>query len=404
MIKFIKFSNFRKFKNENSLDFFSNQKKEINTLIGVTGFSSSGKTTILSYLEFIPILWNLKLHYTQFIKTTVLTEILKEYKERNENFLNKYKTPILFQESNEYNQKYSQIIDSKESQKNFLNCNLFKLNICDKKIPLISETSYLLENNDYIVHKIKLDLVNNLVSEVFLLNGDEKLDFFETNVANFQSKIQNVLSKYNEKPIAFINLSNLSKDRISADEQNRRLFTVKIDPKHKKLFKSFINLFDPSIVKINYNENNLPITYEIDKNNVLISFNDLSTGTRKAIYLWSQLYVTMILNNRKFFFIYDEIQDNWNLALIDLIFYIFTNKKINSKHSQLLFSTHNPIIMENFSKDQIFLINENIINRVDQIKIKNDEKFSKAYLYDKLVKNNYKTWLDDFIKELSKIN
>ncbi len=404
MIKSIKFKNFRAFKEENFLNFLNDENK-LNKVMGLTGFSSSGKSTVLSFCEFIPVLWNFKVHYFQFVRTEVLATILKEYKEKNLNFMQKYKTPIAFQESEEFKNKYDEIYNLEATSKNFLKCNLFKMNIGDKNVPLICEISYLLSNNDYITHKMTLDIKNNKVSEEFVLNDDQLLEKKDSEIFNFESNIHGIFKKYNENYTLFINLSNLSKIRIAVDEQNRRHFGVKIQPKHQKMFKLFLNLFDPNISEINYNQD-IPVSYLLHKNSDEISFNDLSTGTRKAIYLWSQIYQVLIikLNDamNNFFFIYDEIQDNWNLALIDLIFYLFKNQKFSGNSCQLLFSTHNPIIMENFENNQIFLISNNLVKRADEVIKDKNKNFAKCYLYDKLVKNNYKEALNEFIKELQK--
>ena len=81
----------------------------------------------------------------------------------------------------------------------------------------------------------------------------------------------------------------------------------------------------------------------------------------------------------------DEIESSLHPEIIDMILSLFSSKTSNPKGAQLICATHNPIVMSQLSKYQIFLTEkidcESQLYRLDEIEnVRSDDNFFRKYL------------------------
>lgn len=82
-----------------------------------------------------------------------------------------------------------------------------------------------------------------------------------------------------------------------------------------------------------------------------------SQGTNKLFNLAGVIFKTLQYGG---VLIIDEIETNLHCKIIDYIIDIFHNKNTNPNNSQLIFTTHNPVLLEttNFRRDQIYFVSK----------------------------------------------
>ena len=116
------------------------------------------------------------------------------------------------------------------------------------------------------------------------------------------------------------------------------------------------------------------------------------------------LMILELKTSKKSLFLFDEIEYGWNTSLIQFIFKLFNNKYINKNDSQLIFTTHNPIILDNFDNKNKFLVNDNTIVRADLINPKDKNfDFTQSYLLENITKNHYDSTIKIFINIIKKV-
>lgn len=128
-----------------------------------------------------------------------------------------------------------------------------------------------------------------------------------------------------------------------------------------------------SLPSIKYNTKSIHKIPNTDKY-VSFDFNKHeSVGTQKIFK-----FAGIILRTLKFggVLFVDEIENNLHLSLIDFIINLFLDPKINKNKAQIIFSTHNPVILEesNFRRDQLWFV------------IKDEEKSSVLYNLSRITK------------------
>jgi len=161
----------------------------------------------------------------------------------------------------------------------------------------------------------------------------------------------------------------------------------------------FINILDPSIIDMKYkadfkNKKLYILSIEREYNNFKesIFLGQLSTGTKLFI-----IYTYFILNNN--FIIIDELEQSLHLKLVELLIDI-----AQENGTQLLFSTHSPVIIEkNVKKSELYIMELNSRNELSLKKankiFRERENFIIKYLSD-LVSNISDTDVDDIKSKL----
>jgi AAA15 family ATPase/GTPase len=113
-------------------------------------------------------------------------------------------------------------------------------------------------------------------------------------------------------------------------------------------------------------------------------FGEESHGTKATFNLF--LDIIPVLENGGIMVI-DEIETNIHPHLIQKMLSLFLDKKINKHNAQILFTTHQALLLKELTKTQIFVIEKNKENlstelyRLDEVEgVRNDENHAQKYL------------------------
>ena len=160
-------------------------------------------------------------------------------------------------------------------------------------------------------------------------------------------------------------------------------------------FIRFLHEFDPHLEKIEIEEERnkdgkiefRALTYH---NNKKYPIEIESTGTRKLFRLYIAIYVC--LNIQPSVLIYDELDSYIHPLILRRIVAMFHDKKINKTGSQLIFTAHNLIVLDNreLRRDEIWFVEKDergFTNaysldsfKTDEDKIRSDVSYGKHYL------------------------
>ncbi|MFW6286187.1 MAG: AAA family ATPase [Nanoarchaeota archaeon] len=139
-----------------------------------------------------------------------------------------------------------------------------------------------------------------------------------------------------------------------------------------------ITIKNDSITRENINEQNvtnLLLLHKHEDKNLKIDFNTESSGTQKFILI----FYNLLKLARDSIILYDEIETSFNIEIVEFIINHFANNKTNS---QLIFTTHQPEILNYLRSDQI-----NVIEKRDSTSeivtlhsiVKDNTKINKNY-------------------------
>ena len=183
--------------------------------------------------------------------------------------------------------------------------------------------------------------------------------------------------------------------------------------KSPKMFKSLVKVVDEKLKDVILEENNSrQELYFVMQSGDKISQKRLSTGTERFLNI--AMYIVECINNKGILII-DEIEQNFNLGLIEFMINMI-NEIVNSE-TQIIFTTHREDIFDIidvykkkiFKQDSIYVIdniyNKMVIDRlsklyVDGKKIKNDALFSNLYKKKKISCHPNKKEMIDFLQIL----
>lgn len=176
---------------------------------------------------------------------------------------------------------------------------------------------------------------------------------------------------------------------------------------NKNLFVKLCNIADEKIidVTIDENEKNSRILFW-NSNCSYLTFSQLSEGTRKTIVMGC-LIMDALSDNRTM--IIDEIELSLHSKLV--MFLVELNIAKDCNHfSQLIFTTHSPVLAFTMAGDQLYFINNkdsnyfvsNINNAIKKGIITKDQSVEKAWVTDLLINNPDNKKISDFLcdKEL----
>lgn len=391
MIKEIQITNFYSIKDTQTLSFeiskkdmldnssfISSNKNMLNKIITVIGNNASGKTNILKGLAFL--LWFSSVSY-QVQPVNAPTGVMPHKLSNDPNS----KFSIIFENgNNEFQYKlelnsqnvvyeflgikkergYSTIyeIQRNKDSDEFIKWNLSKINENDK--------------NRFSSRK-NITLFSFLLSTGHLaeFGFTQQLNMYNTNLGLFG------MEKPNRQQIYFELTNSLN----NLDTKNYIL-------KYLKLFGLGIDDF---IIK----EQDVvtdPINQTIQKNKMLIFkhktkedkefdllFFQESDGTQNIMYLLNMIVPILKQGG---IIIMDEIESSIHPYLIKKIINLIMDPETNPNNAQLLFSTHQPWLLEDRTKTQIYLVekDENLeteLYRLDEVEgVRNDDNFCNKYL------------------------
>ena len=127
----------------------------------------------------------------------------------------------------------------------------------------------------------------------------------------------------------------------------------------------------------------LNITHKSDDGNFKLLFLEESNGTQNAIYLLNSIFSIL---DKGGILIYDEIENSIHPYLIKKVVNLLANKETNPNNAQLIFSTHQPWLLDDRTKTQIYIVEKNekletqafILDTFDGVR--NDDNFCAKYL------------------------
>lgn len=170
----------------------------------------------------------------------------------------------------------------------------------------------------------------------------------------------------------------------------------------KNDFIKLCNIADDKIIDVSIDENskNRNILFWNKYGNSLY-FSQLSEGTRKIIILGSVI-IEAIKNNSTL--LIDEIEQSLHPTLVDFLI-DFVSSKSSNNYTQLLFTTHSPLLAFSLENDELYFINNhngsyyfsNITNAIKMKIITKDQSRQKAWIDNLLIKNPDKKKIEQFI-------
>lgn len=171
---------------------------------------------------------------------------------------------------------------------------------------------------------------------------------------------------------------------------------------HNDDFIKLCNIADDKIINVTIDENNENRNLLFwNKNNKFLYFSQLSEGTRKIIILGSVI-VKALENNSTI--LIDELEQSLHPALVKFLIRLITSKDSNN-YTQLIFTTHSPILAFSLENDELYFINNhnddyfftNITNAIKLKIITKDQSRQKAWADDLLIKNPDDGKIESFI-------
>lgn len=368
-------------------------KNKLLKTICIIGCNGSGKTSILSAIDTLqtfisfPFRKNIKESndFVNYIKS-MSEEELKNYLiklntlDLGEQNINRKGEPTLI-EIELYVPKRNNNISGFYSYKIIYDCNYKKngvlseslnyrpsyerkniINLCKRKNIIESQigTAILYENNDNI-NKNTIKYI-----EYYKSFTEELLNYTDCLFDGASTDIREIL-KNNKND--FIKLCNIADDKI---------IDVSIDENSKNRNILFWNKCGNSLY-----------------------FSQLSEGTRKIIILGSVI-IEAIKNNSTL--LIDEIEQSLHPTLVDFLI-DFASSKSSNNYTQLLFTTHSPLLAFSLENDELYFINNhndsyyfsNITNAIKMKIITKDQSRQKAWIDNLLVKNPDKKKIEQFI-------
>lgn len=355
--------------------------KYLNTINCFIGNNASGKTNILKALTFF--IWFIEDSYSLPIDKVIPFKKHKLCKDKSTKF------EIIFDNKN----------------------NLYKLEleldnnkVLSEKLSIKKERAF---SKIYSIkrskNKLEIDYNNNKFMNP--INKEDKNRFEEKKNSSFFSFLTNLayLSKLGLKNVVPDMDSNV--DFMEMSQPSHLLNCIncsnKIESKKelKDLCLKYIKKFDLGITDISFDKARIIIedsdgkkveekilTFkhgEGEKSFELPIFEE-SAGTIQSL---SMLFDFFEVFETGGLLIIDEIESSMHPNILRRLIGLFGNKAVNTKNAQLLFSTHQPLFLNDRLKRQIFLVEkpnmlDTEIYRLDEVQppVRNDENFFMKYL------------------------
>lgn len=225
----------------------------------------------------------------------------------------------------------------------------YESNISIPEATLLNETSYCKFSNEKLYSKKYSKSYSKRILD---------LDFDEDNTYTSNVSDTSILYKLTNKRTLVINTNNWIRNyRIESIFDIFNLVEVSTE-----LMLKITNLFDEGIKKFEY---------DLDKKLFVLELNGigaktysekevdmlLSDGTKKGLIMFG-LTITILKMGGTL--IIDEIENSFHKNLVENIIMIFNDKRINVKNANLIFSTHYVEILDIFRRrDNIFVMRKN---------------------------------------------
>ena len=374
------------------------EKSKLLKTICVIGCNGSGKTSILSALESLQA-------YISF-------PFRKNFKE-NDDFVNYIKEM------------------SEEELKSYLirlnTLNLGEQNINKKDDVTSIEIELYIPQREHNIkgfytYKLSYDKdykKNGVISESL----NYRPELIKKNITNL-SKSKNIIESQIGTAILYENNENINKSKNKyidyyksfADELLRYTECIfdesSIDLRdilknNHDDFLKLCNIADDKIIDVSIDENskNRNLLFWNSNGNTLL-FSQLSDGTRKTIIVGS-IFMEAVKNDSTI--LMDEIETSLHPTLVDFLINIISSKESDS-YTQLIFTTHSPLLAFSLENDELYFINNhennyyfsNITNAIKNKTITKDQSRKKAWIDNLLIKNPDDKKIANFISDYNK--
>lgn len=352
MIINFKLKNYNSYKNEQTLDLTKKSKEQsgnkfINTInnidilnvTGLVGVNGSGKTSLIEAIDFMKNMVlksqnhivNTNIRYNPFItELGKPTEFEITFVSENKKYIYGFSynnQKILTEYLKAYDTQKPTEVFARENQE-------FKFNEkYEKELKLISNSvieQTLMLSRAVQMNSKSLKPVFDFFTKIFTINSlfRNPIDFSLLNENTLKEELLNKLS--------FADFSIHDLELIKSKLKNITSITIK----------------DDSITRENINEQdvtNLLLLHKHKDKDLKIDFNAESSGTQKFILI----FYNLLKLSKDSIILYDEIETSFNIEIVEFIINYFANNKTNS---QLLFTTHQPEILNYLRSDQINII------------------------------------------------
>lgn len=348
---------------------FSEQNgKAANNIACIVGPNASGKTNILKgivlFIQYVcgsysnPALREPRLFRTHFCCTNAPTEFSTEFID------------------GECQYKYEISIFNGEVHKEILsimNKDTNRYNMVFKR-----EIGKSIQHEDIAINEQDLSRLQNDTSLMSLLMS---LNYFQKDQFKTLKKFLT-----NVHPANYFNATDILS---RLDKMTKALQTDKL--MYEELVEELKNI-DTGISQIKFDKINISPDKEVStiianhkiNNQVFPLFIlDESSGTLNYMELFTYLYKILMDGG---LLIADELEQSLHPDITNRIIRRFLNKNTNPNNAQILFTTHNPLFLQDLTKTQIFISEkddkgETSLTRLDDIQgVRNDENYFLKYL------------------------
>ena len=355
----------------------------INKLTGIIGGNSSGKTSIIKALRAIGTFLSfedeednksdkviLKFRKEGFEVKETLLDLLPSQNNKHKDKMSNIEVEMYI-ENGEEPGYYTYILKyflGNEFENRVFEELYYRKKYKDEKQPIVSIKKEKLESEiGYKYnHKESLSLDYKDVDDTLYNKFNKKMRYYTTFYEHYIKYSKAFGDSLFIDPIQYINLH----------------FWLQQD---KEMVNKVIKLVDKKVEYITLEKSKEDEEEEIviyDKNNSKLDYEDLSSGTKKLLFL---VYNALYAIKQNAILVYDEIENSLHLDLVKLLLKLFTVKDSNA---QLIFTTNNENVLDEeiLRNDQIYCIDR---NGDDKIKV---EKFSNmsGIRYDTVFKKNYR--------------
>lgn len=354
----------------------------INKLTGIIGGNASGKTSIIKSICAIGNFLSdseeknknnkisLKTKSDGFEIKDSLYEILPQQNNKHKDEMSNIKIDMYIDNGEEpgyytYDLKYYL---GKNLQNTVMESLSYRKKYKDKPDIIVSIEKEKLESEiGYKYnHKESIAIDYKDVDEKLYNQFNKKMRYYTTFYEHYVKYSQSSIDFLFIDPIQYINLH----------------FWLQQD---SEMVNKVIKLVDKKVEKITLEKSKEEEQEEIvvyDKNNSKLEYDDLSTGTKKLLFL---VYNSLYVIKENAILVCDEIENSLHLDLVKLILELFT---VRDSKAQLIFTTNNENVLDEqiLRNDQIYCIDR---DENDIIKM---EKFSEmqGVRYDTVFKKNYR--------------
>ena len=343
-------------------------ERGLTLLAGIVGANGSGKSNILRGLSFLISLIKDSYHtHSTDANLPYRTHSLYSHEDSfmEIEFFNQgdlYRYTIIFTRE----QIKKEVLTKKAQGQKTRPVQIFSLNRDAKNNLKIPDIDINKVDKQRFLDRQNVPILSGLLSTGYL----PKINFF--NQCHFSIDIDYPIPRH------FVSFSELSENQALQRKTMNLLKTV-------DMAITDLVFDDRSLIGKNKNVKLLKLKHKTNTGREFeLFFGEESHGTQAAFGLF--LKIIPVLENGGIMVI-DEIETNIHPHLIQKILSLFLDKKINKHNAQILFTTHQALLLKELTKTQIFVIEKNKENlstelyRLDEVEgVRNDENHAQKYL------------------------